>query len=494
MTEGAERGGVTIGAGANASDLLRELMSRTVTAFPEVFGEVELLRDPAAFRTRYADVLPRFELARMTSPARAAIARWLCVEAAHRLTFLDERGTYPLVETLARETPALPTLRVHLPSERGLTPKVDFGGRLYIGDQLAPLADELSRRHVVSRAAAEALRSIAERVEGDGPIRLTGERFVLFGAGAELSPVYQLLEAGAEVLWLDRHKPPIDRLLEPQLGGALHYVDGGIDLLRQPAAVRATIETFANGQPVHFGMYAFANGGARALRLALTMNAIVHSLPPALVQSVRYLLSPTAPSVVGPDDARCAEERRKRAGAVQRALLLAGPLSAGQLGEGALRVSSSVVSQQGASYQVAEYVGKRLAAEALIEYGSALGAGLPSGAPPLPLSVSANMAPITATRSIENPILAAAILGAPSFDMLIASASTSRAVASALLVHDLLAPADPAVPASARVERAFAQQFHGGVHAQPFALDGLIRMATLRGIAARPQLALELFR
>lgn len=493
VTGSNDERGVVIERAAPGSVLLRELIERAVTAFPHVFGHLPLLRDASAFRARYAELLPQFELARCGSDERAAIARWLCVEASHRLQFADDGGRSRLIDVLHRPSPPLPTRRVDLPGKLGFTPKVDFRGRVYIGDQLAHLADELSRRHFVSHAAADALRTLAGRFDGEGPLRLTGERFVLLGAGAELSPVYQLLEAGAEVLWLDRHKPPIDHLLEPQLGGAVHFVEDGIDLLTQPDAIRATVMAFANGAPVHFGLYAYASGDARALKLALTMNELLCSLPRAVVKSVNYLLSPTSPSAISREDSERAAEAQKRMTAVQRALLRTGSLSPAQIGEGECRISSSVVSQQGASYQVAEYVGKRLAAEALIEYGSALDAP-----PSSPVPVSAIMAPVTATRSLANPVLAAAILGAPSLDMLIAAPTTATGVASALLVHDVLAAQAAARPAEdtaeARRARTFGKQFHGGVHAQPFALDGLIRMATLRGIAQQPRLALELWR
>ena len=103
------------------------------------------------------------------------------------------------------------------------------------------------------------------------------------------------------------------------------------------------------------------------------------------------------------------------------------------------------------------------------------------------------MLPICTTRSLDNPVLATAVPGAPHFDMLISAPETARAVGACLLIEALRAPQASAQRAKARL---FARQFHGGALAQPYAYarDGLMRRAALRGMAQRPQLALELLR
>jgi hypothetical protein len=65
-----------------------------------------------------------------------------------------------------------------------------------------------------------------------------------------------------------------------------------------------------------------------------------------------------------------------------------------------------------------------------------------------------------------------------------------------LLVSDVLTPrrGPPSSSLKARLATLFARQFHGGVHAQPYALDGIIRVAALKGLAQRPSLAFELLR
>ncbi|MET0285781.1 MAG: hypothetical protein ABW352_14975 [Polyangiales bacterium] len=483
--------GIVLPLGTAGVDVLRALMERAITEFPESFADFALPPDAAGFKARWGELLPSFEAARARSEQRAEIARTLYLAAANELRFVDAEGDRTLTGQLLERHEPYPLLRVDLPGPGQLRPHVDYAGRVYAGDELSTLADELERTHMATAAVASALQDLAKRAAKG--VSLRGERFVLFGAAAELSPVYTLLEAGADVLWLDRERPPIDHLLEPQLSGSISYVEDGVDLLREPGRVRATVEAFADGAPVHLVMLAFAVG--KSMKLALAMNEIARSLPGKLVKALHFLLSPTSVSPIFADDALCAEDRQQGASAVRRALVRTGQLTPGSVESGDDRFSCAVVMQQGAGYQLAEYVAKRLAAEAFQEFGLGLEAGKkPRGVGSV--GVFANMAPVANTRSLASPVLEAALLGAPSFDMLIAQPSSARRVAALLLISDVVAPrrTPPSSSRRARLAALFARQFHGGVHAQPYALDGIIRVAALKGLAQRPKLAFELLR
>jgi hypothetical protein len=494
VTQPTERRGVVLAPGATSAQLLHALLVRARELFPDEFASFTPPADAAICRARIAELIPHLEALRTGSERRSEIARALCLEAIAQLCFVDSRGERPLSEALREESAPLPLARIDLPGRGQLVPCVEHLGKLYERAELATLAALLREQHFATQSAADALIDVSRRAEHDG-LSLRGQRFVLIGAGAELSPVYHLLQAGAEVLWLDLQNPPADHLLEPRLAGALHYVDGGVDLLTQPAAVRATIERFAEeGAPVHLGLYAFAPGDARELRLDLTFLALVQSLDARRLASVLLLLSPTSASPVSSEDAELADERRKAASAVQRALLRTGPLAPGHVEVAGGRVACAVVAQQGVSYQVGEYVAKRLGAEALFEYGNTL-----SDAAPGALTVSVQMAPISTTRSLAGPLLDAAIMGAKGLRILIASAASARDVSALLTLHDLLtddraASRLAALPRTERLARLFGSQVHGGIYAQPFALEGLIRLAALRGITQRPRLALEFLR
>lgn len=496
-----ETGTVRLSDGVTGAEVLGTVLRQAIADFPEAFAGMTLPADAGSFKARLAELLPQFEAARIGSPRASAIARAVSLGAAAHLRFVsgsdDDKTERSLGEYLRESAEALPLVRVDLPGPGLLSPSAQYEGRLYIGDELGALASELERTHLATRAAAQALRRVMQTARSG--LSLAGERFVLFGAGAELSPVYTLLEAGAEVLWLDRDRPPIDQLLEPRLGGALLYVDRGVDVLRQPAALRATIVEFARGAPVHIGMHAFAAGQACPLLLSLTMNEIVRSLPSTLVQSISYLLSPTSVSPIAPEDARQADQRQLSVSGMRRALLRTGSLQPGHFVADEQRLSRAVVPQQGASFQVAEYVGKRLMAEALLAYGSTLGEGIEHDRHDgRALGVFANMLPITATRTLASPLMEAALLGAASYDIMIAQPVVSRSLAALMLLDDVLGARSKTtrVMTSDAQRRAqlFAKQVHGGVHAQPFALDGIVRMAALKGLAQRPKLAIELLR
>lgn len=495
VTVKAKEHGVELAAGHTSSSYLHELLVHAVERFSSTFSGLALPRDAQVFRNRYPELLVNFEAKRVASAERAEIARAICLEAERGLRFVGPDGTSTLAERMAKEATPFPLSTVDKRRTPTFTPSVSFEGKLHRGGALFELAEELKRRHYVSEAARAALAWVAHEAERrGGHLSLEGERFVLFGAAAELAPTDILLEAGAEVLWLDVREPSADYLLDPRHAGVLHYVKGGADLLEAPHQALATVRAFAEKGPVHLGMFAYAGGASQEWRLTATMNAIARALPPALVKSVSMLVSPTTVASVSSEDIATAEARKRNAAAWKRALAATGRLREGQHGENGTRVSCSVVQTQGASYQAAQYVGKLLAAEAYANYGSALDEAL------APLTVSANVLPITATRSLSHPVFEAAFLGAGLFDIWIAKPATTRAIGALLTMHDVLnsnAPGaqDRSYPSpAARAHGVLTQQVHGGVFAQPYALDGEIAVAAVQGLAKRPKLALGLLR
>ena len=93
--------------------------------------------------------------------------------------------------------------------------------------------------------------------EGGG-LDLSGHRFALLGAGAEIAPTRALLEAGATVAWFDVVPPPKE--LE-SAGGQLITVTGKADLLTAPDRVAATIAQIVETDgPVHLGLFAYGPG------------------------------------------------------------------------------------------------------------------------------------------------------------------------------------------------------------------------------------------
>jgi hypothetical protein len=218
------------------------------------------------------------------------------------------------------------------------------------------------------------------------------------------------------------------------------------------------------------------------------MNAIVRNLSPDAVRSLALFVSPTMPASVQPEDATAADEKLARRPGWQKLGRGLGALpTPGRLEQDGACVSRSIVSIQGLSYQAAQYVSKVCAAETFALYGVASGDG-----PAQPVTVSANVAGITNTRSLAHPLFQAAFIGAHSFDVRIFQPETTRALSGLLVLSDLL---NPDSPGSARVQPARAadkarallsQQVHGGIYSLPYELEAAIRVAAVLGMARRP--------
>jgi len=151
----------------------------------------------------------------------------------------------------------------------------------------------------------------------------------------------------------------------------------------------------------------------------------------------------------------------------------------------------AVVAAQGPTYQAAQYAAKRLAAEAFAAYGAQLDERSPA-----PLLVSANVAPITRTRSLQHPVFEAGFLGAPRFGVEIFDPAATRALGAMLTLHDLLNPASPsaALRDAAQAGSIFTEQIHGGIFGMPWALDPAIAAAAVLGLGQRPKLLLRMLR
>jgi hypothetical protein len=491
-----ERGasdGIQLPAGYTGSSLLYELLSEAVEGARDELGATELPADDRAFRSRYGEALVRFEAARASSRRRAEIARDLVSAAESRMCFRSGGSDVPLAEYWSRPAAALPVETLALGSAKRLTPRVPWDGRTYIGKDVRVLADAFAEQGYLTRAAADALRWIAEHADRAGGIDLAGQKFVVLGAGAELAATRLLLAAGASVLWVDVVEPNGLRESEPSLGGELTHVRGGADLLLQPAEIAQTVAEFASDGPVHCALYAYAGGASREWRLATAMNAIVRRLEPGAVRSVTLLVSPTSPAVVQPED--CAAASQHAAPWWQSLLERAGAFQPARVETGSAQVMRAIVPLQGVSYQAAQYVAKILTAESLAVHGTRLDARARK-----PVTVSANVAGISRTRSLSHPVFEAAFLGAPLFGVTTFEPATTRWLNGLLTLHDILNEDAPGSASrrytddAARASELFTQQFHGGIYGLPWALDPCITTAAVIGLARRPTLLWSVIR
>lgn len=469
--------GVQLPADTTASALLHRLLVSARESYDDL-DSVDVPSDSRAFRKSFAQVLPRFEAARAASGRRVDIARHIVKEAAGALVYRNEDGSdAPLAETIAAKGEPLELTTVEGTATPRLAPDVPWRRKRWDLGRLPALIDGMFDAHLLTPPAAEALRWTTEQIENER-LDLRGHKFVVLGAAAELAPTPHLLAAGAEVLWID--------LVAPTLGpgdfaGKLHHVEGGADLLTQPGEIVATIEAFAGGEPINVGMFAYAAGRGREWRLEAAMNTITRSVERGLVRSASVYISPTSAIASHPHDVEVSRGRGRPAW--QAPLWATGLCKPTHVLAGDVGVARSIVQLQGASYQAAQYVAKILVAEAF--------ACAPDEKRRLP-RVSANVAPITNTSSMSEPVFQAGFAGASHFAVDIFVPESTRWLAALVMLHDLLHP--DAAPDPAHPEAIFHRQLHGGVYSMPAQLEDAIRIAALIGMAKKPGLIPKFFK
>ena len=348
---------------------------------------------------------------------------------------------------------------------------------------LAELSEQVSSLEQHQHASAEAVSALraalaSTTAAGAARLDLTGQRFVLLGGTAELAPLALLLATGADVLTTHTSPASLRRaaLADPApdgqtFAGRLFAVNGGVDLLASPERFAASALEFADGRPVNVGAFAYRGGEAREWRLTASMDGIIRRLRRSgAVASITYYLSPSVPVELSPETAQVSARRL----AAKRSLLaeLARRATANALFEPNLIESGgrfwprSLVTKQGASYQAGNLFGKNYPAEM---YRAPSAARKPS------FRVSANVAPITRTRSTETAETRAAFSVVEAFGINVFEAQLARRLMFLLMMDDVFAsPSDAAaVP--------FPGQVHGGVFTNAWALNAVLQLAYLKG-------------
>lgn len=457
MFESRSTSGVRFPDGASASTLLLRLLADAREAFPEVLGPVKIPSDGKGLKRGLAALMVEVEQRRCGSDQVAAIAQHLAHASLNALRVTDEGGRdVPLAELSETEPFELVDSGLGRGGE-GWRPVVPFEGDLFEGAAVETVLESLEARRHVDAVMAASLRGALARLDAGGRLDLSGERFALLGAGAEIAPTRHLLQAGATVLWCDRVPPPESLTAGP---GRLVHAAGASDLLAVPGRVAATVARFAEKEgPVHLGLFAYGPGKGREWRLAAAMNAIARRLPETALRSVGLYVSPTSPARLTPDEAQVRADRMAHAPRWQRAAAGLGVLRRGRTSDDGPPTADVVVPIQGVSYQAAQWLEKRLAM-------AALAADRPG------LRVSANVAPITQTRSLEHPLFRVAFRGAPAFGVCAYPADFTRSLSGLAYVQDVTGAS----------KGAFAERhLHGGVFSLPWSLESAIGVAAARG-------------
>lgn len=473
--------------GTSAAALLHRILREVTERFPEAFDDIAIPDEVSAFRDAYPELLPQFEAARADAEARIGIAEFLAGAAGNALVWSDGDAEIPLDQALGGDAAPIELESREPNASPGLIPRVEVGGGAVTGDELRRYVAGLVDRDAASSGVATSVDWMVDQAEaGSGRLDLSRRRVALLGAAAELAPTRLWLEAGAEVLWLDLAGPS-PAVFDAPRGGALHWVPDGVDLLRRPREVVATLRRFASDGPADLGLYAYAPGRGREWRLVAAMNAIVAALPPGTVRSVSVLVSPTSPGVLTPRDIAAEERRRATRPGWQASLDRLGLLGrgSGHVTRGDVHVNRGVVSMQGAGYQAAQYLGKLMTAETWAARGRS------KGADPQGLRVSANTAGISRTTSMRHPVFDTAFGGAAAFGIETYAPETTRSLNGLLTIRDVIDPDAPSTWSSfddaGRIAALTTTRVHGGIYAFPYPLDPALRVATAIGLMRDPR-------
>ena len=463
----------------SATATLHAILATTVGRFPESFTELTIggatrRRSPK----RTADLLTGFEILRVTSGRSLEIAQFVPDWIQQQFVLNDASSSRSLEQVFSTEAAPLPVLDVSDEVRPAGSASV-----LTTTPTLSELNEHVSALEQHQHASAEAVASLRAALgsmteAGAARVDLTGQRFVLLGGTAELAPLALLLASGADVLTTHTSPDSLCRaaLADPIPGGhmfagRLFAVDGGLDLLASPERFAASALQFANGHPVHVGAFAYRGGEAREWRLTAAMDGIIRRLHRSgVVSSITYYLSPSVPVELSREtamvSARRLEAKRSLLSELGRRVTANALFEPNLIESGGRFWARSLVTRQGTSYQAGNLFGKNYPAEI---YGAWPGARQRS------LRVSANVAPITRTRSTDSAATRAAFSVVEDLGINVFEPRLARQLMFLLMVRDVFAsPSDAAaVP--------FPRQVHGGVFTNPWALNAVLQLAYLKG-------------
>lgn len=438
--------------------------------------------DERSWRTGYVARVVDVTAAGTRDPeAAVTVARDGLASLAHRMRFERDGGSGPVADAVRAPAGELTRSRTTGEGERERELVVPYRGQQLSGDALLRQLDSWAERGIVESSFAAALQRV---VREPSWLDLRDRAFGLLGAGAELGPLVPLLGWGAHVAAVDLPSPRIwDRVMTAAHASAgtlevplSRTSETGADLLVQTPEVAAWMTAACPHLPLTVGSYAYADG-ARHVQVAVASDAVVqHVLASRTGTGYAELATPTDAYAVPADvvdDARSRWRSRGWRAPLQAAVRGAsrGALYAPAYPGDVLRadgtragIADVLVPQQGPNYTLAKRLQRWRATVAQADG----------------VTVSANVAPATRTRSVtKNRLLAAAYAGAGAFGVEVFAPETSRVLMAALLVHDLRVEA----PAPDHPDDLLVQQAaHGGLWRVGYSPRSVLGLAAVRGL------------
>ncbi len=371
---------------------------------------------------------------------------------------------------------------------------IPYRGKELRSEALLRQLESWERAGIIEPSCGHAVRLVASNPDW---LDLSDTRVVLLGAASEMGPLEWLCRWGTEVIAVDLPRPELwDRIISVAHQGAgvvrapirsgiandlsALRTGAGADLLVETPEIRTWLASFEG--PLTVGNYAYADGST-FLRLAAALDALTEALQTERDDvAISYLATPTDVFAVTPEIVDGALSRRPRVAPMSTASRIA---TGGRAfhpnygceieGEDGHRwgIADALIPQQGPNYALAKML-QRWRATISREEGHV---------------TSANVAPATLTRSVvKNQVLAAAYRGASAFGIEIFGGTTSRALMSAMLVHDLRNPQASSQPDThlAHPYELFTEgAAHGGLWRLPYEPRSVLPLAVGLGLLKR---------
>ena len=419
------------------------------------------------------------------------------LEAVHRrFRFIRDGEDMPLDEAMRRfKEPVFHSAEIRGKGKRLEQLLIPHQGEQLSGDPLRRQIGEWVTTGVMEPSAGQALEEMVLRNE---TLDLRDLDFTLLGAGAEVGPVEILSKLGANIIAVDIDRPAVwkklmtiahrgaGRMLLPVKGTVSAKSDdhaitaaAGSDLLTHAPEIRTWLAEL--GRPSCIGGFAYLHG-LNHVRVEVAMDVIMQDLTAESKDcTLAFLLSPTDTFIV-PDNA--AEEAKEKFSTEGFCRVWRGPirtLTGRRLY--APNIEKKISRTSGVNYGLYDGIlpaqGPNYALAKRIQQWRSLAARA-SGT-----TISANVAPVTATSSVTmRRDFTAAFSGAASYGVKIFQPDTANAIMAALMVHDLRyedVAGNPATQLDHPLALFIVKAVHGGLWRTGLQLRSVLEIAALRG-------------
>ena len=238
MSHGSRDAGVKLPKGYTGSSFFRKVLQSAIDRYPEEFEQLKI-PEGKSFKKKYADTVVEFETARVNSPLRSEIAKHIVQFTPSELEYSGNGFDGSFNDYLNQSTAPSPIAIHCFDGKPGLSSRIPFRGQYYSNSNLGALENGCAKRKKITLKAVEALHWMESfTAETGGHLNLTGKKFVVMGASAELALTELLLRAGAKVLWIDIQDPKKILANKDDYAGELHVASEAKNILTSPLKIK----------------------------------------------------------------------------------------------------------------------------------------------------------------------------------------------------------------------------------------------------------------